>query len=360
MNNNIFVWDKYSDQPYPIKDREFKKKQRSKNKLEYLKLALTNMLFFPTAAASMKAFTAKNNHRPYEKQYFYGLGVNLDKGDIQYELVEELGVKSLIIRIPLSDISNLYRYYLFVQRFKQQDPSIDILLNILQDRVHIENKQLLRSHIIEIFHTFKELVTEYQIGNAINRMKWGFYSIKEYIEFYQVVQQVRDEQFPNIKLIGPSVIDFEYYYTIRALFNSYNISYDKLGALLYVDRRGDPKNKQLGIFDTKNKIDMLYALVQLSSKCKSDEIYITEVNWPLKGTAPYAPTSPKECVDEFTYSKYMLEYFDIAYKTQKISKVFWHQLIAPGYGLVDNRDGKIRKMDSFYKFKRLLQELDSE
>jgi hypothetical protein len=50
----------------------------------------------------------------------------------------------------------------------------------------------------------------------------------------------------------------------------------------------------------------------------------------------------------------MKEYFDIALKTNKISKVFWHQLIAPGYGLVDNRDGKIRKTKAFYEFKKML------
>jgi hypothetical protein len=51
----------------------------------------------------------------------------------------------------------------------------------------------------------------------------------------------------------------------------------------------------------------------------------------------------------------MVEYFDIAYKTNKISKVFWHQLIAGGYGLVDNRDGKMVKTEAFYRFKELLK-----
>jgi hypothetical protein len=49
----------------------------------------------------------------------------------------------------------------------------------------------------------------------------------------------------------------------------------------------------------------------------------------------------------------MVDYFDIAKKSNKITKVFWHQLIAAGYGLVDNRDGKLRKTKSFYEFKRM-------
>jgi hypothetical protein len=51
----------------------------------------------------------------------------------------------------------------------------------------------------------------------------------------------------------------------------------------------------------------------------------------------------------------MIDYFSIAKSSGKVSKVFWHQLIAPGYGLVDNRDGKIRKTKAFYEFKKLLE-----
>ena len=227
-------------------------------------------------------------------------------------------------------------------------------MNILQDREHIEDKELLKKDINKIFNTFKNITNEFQIGNAINRTKWGFFSIGEYLNFYDTVQIIRDNQYPNIKLIGPSIIDFEYYYTIRALFNLYSIKFDKLSSLLYVDRRGSPSNTQMGFFNTKNKINMLYTLSRLSNKT-SDDIYITEVNWPLSNTEPYAPTSEKECVDEKTYCKYMVEYLTCAKDTNKISKVFWHQLIAPGYGLVDNRHGKIRRTEAFYKFKELLK-----
>jgi hypothetical protein len=122
---------------------------------------------------------------------------------------------------------------------------------------------------------------------------------------------------------------------------------------LYVDRRGSPYSTQMKIFDFKNKIEFLDTIVRSSSKCNNN-IYITEANWPLSGTAPYAPTSQKECVSEELYNQYMLDYFDIAIKSQKIEKVYWHQLIARGYGLVDNRDGTIRKTEAFYSFKKML------
>jgi hypothetical protein len=96
---------------------------------------------------------------------------------------------------------------------------------------------------------------------------------------------------------------------------------------------------------------MLYSLVKLSKKT-TNNIYITEVNWPLSNTAPYAPTSEKECVSEMEYTKFMTQYLHIAKESGKIQRVYWHQLIASGYGLVDNRYGKIRKTPAFENFRR--------
>ncbi len=150
------------------------------------------------------------------------------------------------------------------------------------------------------------------------------------------------------------MIDFEFHYTIRTLFNFFSVKYDKLSSLLYVDRRGAPQNKQMGIFDTKNKINMLYALTKFSPK-STDEIYITEVNWPLSNTAPYAPTSELECVSEEAYAKFMREYLDIAQESGKIQRVYWHQLIAAGYGLVDDRGDTLRKTKAFNEYKQMLK-----
>jgi hypothetical protein len=98
---------------------------------------------------------------------------------------------------------------------------------------------------------------------------------------------------------------------------------------------------------------MLYSLVKLSPKTSND-IYITEVNWPLSNTAPYAPTSEVECVSEADYAQFMTEYLTTAKESGKIQRVYWHQLIAAGYGLVDDRDGKIRKTEAFESYKRIL------
>ena len=351
MNKTPFSWDKYSDQPSVIKDKLYKRSMRKKYILDYLKLFFISLFVLPISFLTMKFFRGKE---VFTNKEFIGIGVNLDKGNLQQELIEELGVKNLIIRIPLHDIKNIDLYVDFANSFNKSSEK-NILLNIIQDREHIENEELLKKDLNTIFSKFKHISKEYQIGSTINRIKWGFFAVEEYLKFYKVAQAIRDEKYQELKLLGPSMIDFEYYYNSRAMFNLYDINYDKVSALLYVDRRGSPLNSQYGIFDTKNKIDLLYSMCKLSPK-SSDEIYITEVNWPISNTAPYSPTSEKECVSNEAYTKFMTEYIKITRNTKKIQRVYWHQLIAPGYGLVDNRDGKILKLPQFYKFKELLNE----
>lgn len=342
-----FIWDRYSDQPYPIKDKVYKKEMRKKNLWSYIPLLLTNIIIFPLSIVLMYFL---KGHK-ISKKSFYGMGVDIDKGEVQKELIDELGVKYLLLRMPLWHMERIDEYVDFAKSFGNDK---HILINILQDREHIENKILLEKDMESIFEKFSPFVTEFQVGNAINRTKWGFFSMDEYLYWYETIQKLRDEKYPNIKLIGSSVIDFEFHYTIRTLFNFFRIKYDKFSSLLYVDRRGSPRNKQMGIFDTKNKINMLYALVKFSRKSTND-IYITEVNWPLSHTAPYAPTSEVECVSEVEYTQYMIEYHEIAFQTGKIERVYWHQLIATGYGLVDDREDKIRKMPAFEAYKRMIQ-----
>jgi len=83
-------------------------------------------------------------------------------------------------------------------------------------------------------------------------------------------------------------------------------------------------------------------------------LLITEVNWPLKGTAPYAPTSETECVSEEEYRDYMLAYHQMAFATQMVETVYWHQLIAPGYGLIDPRSGRASQQFRFNEYRRML------
>ncbi len=280
------------------------------------------------------------------------MSVNLDKEPlITPELVNELGLKHLLVRFSLSDIKNIHQYLEFIQSLE----SDSILLNVMQDPGTIKNYSQLEKDFALVFETFSPYVTYFQIGTTINRSKWGFFSVNQFLKFYKVAYKLKKKNYPNIQLLGPSVIDFEFHYNIHALFNFFKIKYDAVSALLYVDRRGAPENTQMG-FDLTSKIHLLFSLASLSPKSKND-IIITETNWPLTGTAPYAPTSEHECIDEDLYASYMVRYYLLALCSNMVKSVYWHQLIAPGYGLIDNRDEKIIKRPAFYAFKTMLTQL---
>jgi hypothetical protein len=282
----------------------------------------------------------------------YGIGVSLDRGLEQLELADELGVNHLLLRVPLWDLERLNHYALFASNARQHQKTL--LVNVLQDREHIEDPGRLTSALNRVFEALSPFTHEFQIGNAINRIKWGFFSVSEYLSFFRAAQTIRDDKFRSLELLGPSVIDFEYFYTIRAIFNRQGVVFDRLSSLLYVDRSGSPYSRQLGLFDTAAKIRLLAAIQSLSARVKSMGLYITEVNWPISGTAPYAPTSEKECVSMEQYCEYMQSYFDIAKRSGFVERVYWHQMVAPGYGLVDNRDGQFKKTAAFYAFKSML------
>ena len=317
---------------------------------DYLKMFLTSVVMFPVGIFYM-ALARKGGNKPDPRE-LVGMGVNLDKGESQYDLIDELGVQHVLIRVPLWDLDNLNAYTVFASEFKRRGKTV--LVNILQDREHIESPELLIRDTRKVFTAFAAISDEYQFGNAINRIKWGFFSVEEYLKFYKSIQLLRDSEFPEYRLIGPSVIDFEYHFTIRALFNFHGVKFDRLSALLYVDRMGSPTNKQYQFFDTERKMRLLGSLGRLSTKVAKNGIYITEVNWPLKNTAPYAPTSEAECVSIEDYQRYMLDYYRIARDSGVTSRVYWHQLVAPGYGLVDDRDGKIKKTSAFHALKDML------
>lgn len=348
MNKNPFIWDDKSDQPFILKDKEYKKAMRKKHMWDYVPMLLSNLFIYPLGLMTSSLFKGKQN----KAQNFFGMSVYLEKGEEQVNFVKELGVKKLLIRMPLSDIEKIDEYVAFASKFED----CEILINILQSREFIDDKELLKTSFEKIFKRFKNITKEFQIGNAINRTKWGFFSVKEYLEFYKVAFDLRNEKFSEVKLLGPSVIDFEYHFTIRALFSKYNIFFDKVSSLLYVDRRGAPENKQMLSFDIVKKIDFLYALASLSKR-STNKLVITETNWPISNTKPYAPTSEFECVDEDDYARFMLRYYLLALGSKKVETVYWHQLIAAGYGLIDHRKG-LRKRTAFDVYKTMLKFLD--
>jgi len=342
-----FKWDHYSDQPEVIKDKALKKQIHQQTRWASLKLLAINILVYPLSYVLYRLFSPKK--QIINVSNFFGMGVNLDKNPNKtVDLIEQLEVDNLLIRVPLGEVENLSAFLKFAKQFKGKN----LIINILQDRRHVEDLELLHQSLDKIFQQFSGLCMHFQIGNAINRKKWAFFSMDEYLAFYKVAYALKKDKYPEITLLGSSIIDFEYYFTIRTLFNFHKVYFDQCSSLLYVDRRGAPENTQMGL-DLTNKLNFLQMLLRLSPKSGTD-IVISETNWPIKNTAPYAPTSEKECVSLDDHANYLVRYYLLALASGVVKSVYWHQLIAPGYGLLDNRNDKLIKYPAFYAFKTLL------
>ena len=337
-----FIWDNFSDQPYQLGDKTYKKMMRRRELFSFFKTFLIALFVLPLSIFFMP-FARKKS---IDSDNFFAMSVNLDKEPLLTpKLLNELGVEYILVRCKLWEMDRLLELNDFILSCEAKE----VTLNILQDREHIEDLELLKNDLRRIFSTLK--VRRFQIGSTVNRAKWGFFSVDEYNRFYKTAFDLKQKEFQDITLIGSGVIDFEYHFTAHTLFNFFPYIYDGIASLLYVDRRGAPENTQMG-FTLLSKIALLGTMVSLSPKSKN-HIYITEVNWPISNTAPYAPTSEYECVDEENYANLLVRYYLLSFASRQVDALFWHQLIAPGYGLIDNREG-IRKRSAFYAFKTML------
>jgi hypothetical protein len=343
-------WDPYSCQPYKMADAE-KPRSGMGNLIEYSKITASALVGLPAIIYQYLALKKSPSQVPMKD--FAGLSINADKPHrtATLEMVEELGVQELLLRVPSWEAADIEDYANYIERFKQQN----VLVNILQSRDSVKDIDQWRNQVRTIIDGLQDVTQTFWIGNAINRTKWGCAHSGQYLELQEAVESLR-EDFPKMKLLGSSIIDFEPLLSWRTLWNCRKFHLDGTAALLYVNRRHSPYGKQYKIFDLENKLRLAKAMTKLSNR-SDDKLWITETNWPLLETQPYTPNSghPSRTCDEPTQAEYLKLYYQIARQTGWVEKVYWWQLINPGYGLVDSRNG-LRKMPSYFAFKELLSD----
>ena len=351
--NSIYAWDYHSNQPHTLKNKNLKTKIVLISFFSNLKVFLTSLI----ALFIILIFFKKNKEELGKEIDSLGLCVNLDEpiesqklisnSDL-IEMIDELSVDNILVRIPLADFNNIEKYLNFIKDLKGKD----ILVSILQDREHVVDKALTHKRLDFIFTRLNGIVHTFQIGNSINRKKWAFLSVDEFFSFFQIAYNLKKNKFPEIKLLGGNIIDFDIPFFARSIFHFWPIRYDGIATQLYVDRRGSPEQRQYG-FDTLSKIQA-YASLAASSFKTSNEIYITEFNWPLLDMGKWAPAETS-LIKESSQSNYLVRYFLLMLASGRIKKCYWHQLVAPGYGLINNLGDQIVKRDAYYCFKNLIQ-----
>lgn len=271
----------------------------------------------------------------------------------QLALLRELGAKRVLVRAPVWERARLAQ----LERWCAEVAALTgnpVVVAVLQDRASVCEPRRWRADLANLFSALGPHAEAFQLPQVPNRTKWGCYHLGDALDLLEEAERVR-ARFPGVRLAGPSVIDFEPAPLLRLLLNRRRFTLDVATALLYVDRRGAPENTQYGIFDLANKIRFTAAAFRASPRtARRAPLWITEINWPLLGTGIWTPTSDEECVDEATAADYLERSYRIARATGLVDRIYWWQLVAPGYGLVDARDG-LRKRPAFDALQRLLR-----
>lgn len=268
-------------------------------------------------------------------------------------LVAELGVRHLLLRVPVWDVARLTDYARFMDRF----PGCDWLVAIVQDRGSVCRPARWRADLAAIFTALAGRAGWFQLPLAPNRTKWGCVHMGEALDLLEQAETVRAD-FPGVKLVGPGIIDFEPATWIRGLINRRRFTLDAAGALLYVDRRGGPHGTQYGFFDLARKLHLWKAVMAASPRCRQrgrTPLFITEYNWPLKGSGDYGPTSLDEEVDEDTAAAHLRDYLEVARSSGLVARTYFWQLVQRGFGLVDDSDGRLRRRPAFAVMQGALQ-----
>jgi hypothetical protein len=288
----------------------------------------------------------------------FSVAVSLDAIDV-YKLkkyTDELGIRHVLIRVPY------YKGKVFSHMNKEKikkgiiylaQNGIDVVISIPQSREAVNDRDSWKAHIKETFDAFSPYCKYFIIGHTPNRGKWGIwdFGMNEYKSLFGTAREVARE-YKGIKLIGPSIIDFEWEYMLAILDSLHSDDIDIVNSLLYVDGKGAPENKQMG-FNTSDKVTLIYAVANIYSQ--GIPLWITEVNWPLKGQEEYSPAGGG--VSEENYANFLVRYNTLVTCSGFVERIYWWQLIAKGYGLIDSTSGHLRKRPALYTLKTLRSQL---
>ncbi|MHC5067240.1 MAG: hypothetical protein ACYTF0_01495, partial [Planctomycetota bacterium] len=328
------------------KDHALHKQVRKTCRWDYAKMALTTAAALPAWAAVYAALRPGDMAVAACRREFAGVAISPREDDPdgarQRELVAELGVGTVQVRIPVWQRDRFDQLFAFIAACAP----LPVQVVVCQDRMSVCDHGQWRADVRAIYAGLPANVRWLQIGNAVNRLKWGCAHIGEYLDLLEIAQQEHRRAGRPLQLLGSSVIDFEPAMTARSLFHVRDVQLDGTAALLYVDRRGAPGNTQYGVFDSARKIRTVAAAAALSPR-SANRLWLTEVNWPLRGQGAWAPTSQHEAVDEDAAGRFLAEYYQIAWASQLVERVVAWQLVARGYGLVDPADGAWRPRPAF-------------
>ncbi len=268
--------------------------------------------------------------------------------------VDDLGVERVYLRLAPWDPEAREPEEALAAALSER--GCELAFGLPQDRSLVRDPERWERLVEEIARRLTPYGRHFQVGQAINRSKWGIWRYAEYETLLARAARVL-RRYDGVELLGPAVIDFEFHATATVLNRPWNgIRLDAVSSLLYVDRRGAPESRQLG-FDTVGKVTLLKAIAE-TARNSGNACWITEVNWPL-WEGPHAPAGKSVAVDESTQADYLVRYYLLALGTGFVERIYWWQLVARGYGLLcPEQDGVLRRRPGFHALRTLAAQLE--
>ncbi len=351
---DLWVWDPRSVQA--VAALRGGERRRMMCKGDWVAMLMTSLRWALPATREANRLIGSAFQAPVEMAGRIGIAISENPATVEFEdgCLAELGPLHLLARFYAHESEAEWAATAErLARLHEAGHSITVVL--VQDRRAVKDPGCWRTFVGSVMQRVGTLVEDVQVGQAVNRTKWGIWCAREYAELAEAAAELVREH-AGVNLLGPAVIDFEPHYLLRMLNTlPKSVTFDGVGHLLYVDRRGAPENRQ-GRYDTLGKLALLRAVARLSPHT-GDRLVITETNWPLNGTgiwspicSPYLYTGQTVAggVDELTYGTYMIRYLLIALCSGLADRVCWWRLCAHGFGLVDDRDPEAPRKRSAY------------
>lgn len=346
-----FAWNEFADQPHNVAPRRERFWHHFRHAGTYVSLAASNIGLAVPALRRYRQYRKSMHKHPADLGHPFAVACSPagERDEAVVGALKATGVRQTLVRLPSWERGELRRYERFIRLLRGK--GFEVTAALLQRREDVLNPSSWEGFLRDVFSGFSSLCDFFEVGHAWNRTKWGVWNYREYIDLVRPAMPLAQKH--GARLIGPAVIDFEFHLyplTLRQL------PFDKVSALLYVDRTGAPENAQFG-WTTAEKVALWRAVVDTTLP-EPKGCWITEVNWPLRGTGKYSPAPGKPSVTEEDQASFMVRYFIICLATGLVERVYWWQLVAPGYGLVDSRDDPWRRRPGFFAMKTMTRLLE--
>ena len=308
-----------------------------------IKAGLRSAASFPLALGRFKKLREQAFGAPIQLAGGVGMTLTPSRDHLERELdyLRQLGAKLPVLLRFYHHDSDADRQFVVDVARRLHDEGYPVAGAFIQSRKAVTDPDSWRRFLEFVFERVGDILVEAELGHAINRVKWGLWSPEEYGALLEPWAEIH-RKYPDVKLLGPAVNDFEFQHAVAALGEvPRGTRLDALSFHLYVDRRGAPENKQKllgGAYDAVDKFTWARALAD-------KDVVVSEVNWPLKDpghyTHEFAPyfwhgnPSLDTTVSEDEYGWYMVRYLLLAICSGMVRRVYWWHLASPLFGLVD-------------------------